>query len=394
MLSRIHRICLAFGLGAILPAQGPAAVSDPYTDGKPARCEKLGVLSFGPFPLGDEHGSAAVDALVGAGKVAWLETAHFHIGCALPTLPMPEVSRFRKAIQEECRQLHKLVGAFPEAPSSLDPWLHAHLFAARLEALYAAMQARVGVDDAWFAANAQAAGRGSGPRFGCRGKFAVLLFAQEAELGRYLRRYCDDTSDRPRVTWFQATDAQVFATSVDARGGRLRDPALLHAHVVHAVAGMLVSAYVGVPDVVPWWFENGIGHWYARLAHERSVDIGDLAEDEFALDETWEWESRIGQRVRKELVPPWRTVLTWTDGSACRPMDHAMHWSMVDFLFVQGEVETIRWFRHLRAQPPRTRLAPPALIERWHEAALQAALGCGLTAAEGRWRKFASPRGR
>lgn len=380
-------------LSAGVSAQRPVA-ADPYTDGKPAVCEKLGIQSFGPFPLGDDHGSAAIDAAVGTGRVVWLETEHFRIGCALPALPMPEVSRFRKAIQEECRWLHKRVGAFPEAPSNLDPWLHAHLFAARLESLYAAIRSRLGVEDAWFAAHPLAGGRGAGANLGCRGKFAVLLFGQEADLGRYLRRYCDDTADQPRVHWFKTIDAQVFATSADAFGGRLRDPALLHAHVIHAVSGMLLDAYVGAPGLVPWWFQNGFGHWYARGAHERSVDVGEMPEDEFANDDSWQWESRVGQRARRDALTPWKTVIGWPDGAACRPIDHALQWSMVDFLFVQGEIETIQWLRHLRSNPPRSRHAPPALIERWHDAAFQAALGCGLVDAEARWRKFAVSRSR
>ena len=66
-----------------------------------------------------------------------------------------------------------------------------HLFAHRLEALYADFAQRAGVDAAWLEQ------RDAGPHLGRDGKFVVLLFEQESHLGRYLRRFCDCRADRP-----------------------------------------------------------------------------------------------------------------------------------------------------------------------------------------------------
>jgi hypothetical protein len=384
-------LCAAWSLPAQKPATPPV---DPYTDAKPAAMQKVAVLGYGPFAIGDQHGSEQVDALVGAGRMIWLETRHFRLGSSLPALPWPEESRLRKQLYEECRLLHKLLPAFASEPAELDRWLHLHLFAQRLEALYDDVRRRLGVDDAWFAANPMSEGRGTGTNLGCSGKFAVLLFGQEAELGRYLRRYCEHAVDEPHRHWFRGADSVVFATSLDARSGRLRDATLLAAHVQDAVAGMLVAAYAGGLDAVPWWFDVGVGHWYARRLHPRSCELGQLQDEEFAAADTWEWESRVRARVHRNLVLPWKSLVALADDKDRRPVDHLQLWSCVDFLFLQGEAETVRWFRYLRAHPLRTRLMPAALAERWHEAAFRAALDCSLADAEARWRKFALAQGR
>ena len=77
-------LALATALGA--QGQRKQAGPDPYTGGDRALLERLGYVSLGPFELGTGHDSTSVEELLGTEPLAWIETAHFRLGCSLSPL--------------------------------------------------------------------------------------------------------------------------------------------------------------------------------------------------------------------------------------------------------------------------------------------------------------------
>ena len=121
----------------------------------------------------------------------WIETPHFRIGVALPSCPVGSGKEWLQQLAGELRALQRVLPRIDPKARQLDGWLRAHLVAARAERIYARMQARLGVDDAWFPRAPgndpayPATFRGLGPYLGMREKFAILLVTRGDSLQRY-----------------------------------------------------------------------------------------------------------------------------------------------------------------------------------------------------------------
>ena len=78
--------------------------------------QKVGYVSFGPFPFGSNHTTLQVGDLLGTEPLRWIETAHFRIGCALSGVPLRVEEDWREAwvqrLKPELKRLAtKLVNA-------------------------------------------------------------------------------------------------------------------------------------------------------------------------------------------------------------------------------------------------------------------------------------------
>jgi hypothetical protein len=346
----------------------------------------LGYASFGPFPLGDDHQSDAVDAEYPQLEVRWLETAHFRLGSTLAERPIPEDSGARKALYGECRRLHRRLASVPAEPPRLDPWLQVHLLAQRLEDTYADFAGRTGVDEQWFGKHATERGRGDGPFLGCRSKQVVLVFQQQAELARYLRRFCDRRVDGPWSQRWERLDTMLFATAAECCQGRLQEAHWLHAHVVHGVVLNLIDGFVASDVTMPFWWREGVAHWYLRRIDPRLADLTDF--DLGAEIDPEQWPARVLARVRRDLLPPTSDLLHWWDGRQRSEADHALLWSLADFLMQQGDPGFARFLLEVRERPMRSRYMPQSLVLEWHEQALRVAYGAGVEVLFSRWRKY------
>src|SRR5215831_20852588 len=100
-----HRglLLAAAGLAPPIAAQAPAA--DPYTDGDPALMAAAGVVRYAPLAWSGPVTTKTVDGVLGAGRVLWLETSHFRIGCALEAMALPEAAEKRHHLQDALRRL-------------------------------------------------------------------------------------------------------------------------------------------------------------------------------------------------------------------------------------------------------------------------------------------------
>ena len=174
--------------------------ADPYTAGDAAAIERAGYARIGHFVFGDRHDTRRIEAELGRLPFVWIETEHFKLGSTLPAQKVPTDKDARRALLDELTALReRLPRLKPRRIKVLDPWLRAHLYAARLERLYAEVVELLGVDDVeWPDADApffrgaapdDQPWMGRGPHLGVKGKFLVLLCRQQSACSRYLATY-------------------------------------------------------------------------------------------------------------------------------------------------------------------------------------------------------------
>jgi hypothetical protein len=220
---------------------------------------------------------------------------------------------------------------------TLDPWLRVHLFAQRLEDLYADLQTRLRVTDADFPAAGETAptgepSMGEGPYLGQPGKYAVLLLEKRSGLGRYGRRYGGTDADAPLRLGFPRSGVLCFVTCSEFFEGDFACDTALRCHVVWNVVQILLDGYKGYHHVLPRWWREGLAHWYVRRIEPRFGCFSQLREPMAEAVEQWDWEPKVRARVGFGVYPRAEELLTWSAASPLSLADNAMMWSRVDYL--------------------------------------------------------------
>ena len=307
---------------------------DPYTRGDPDALAEAGYVSFGPFAFGDGATTDDVQDAVGTTRVLWVETAHFRIGSTLEEYRVGPGERER--LRDELVALARRVPRVKPTTRTLDPWLRLHLLAARLEALYAELCARLGVTDASFPSGPGALvdGRymGEGPYLGQAGKYLVLHCERSSDLGRYQRAHVGFAEDLPKRYTFRASGSLYFGTAVELSDGPWREDLPQHCMLVANVTHNLVAGFKSYVHALPVWFEEGIAHWTSRRVdpHWSTFPAG-LAGRHPGLDE-WDWEPKLRGRVRFDAYPDYAAMSAWRTPDGLSAVDHMFAWSRVDHL--------------------------------------------------------------
>ena len=341
----------AGGVGAKAAPPGAAsrhdaARSDPFTAGSPTLLSRAGYVSTGPFALGDDHDTRAVDAALGDARICWLETAHFRIGCALSPCAAPS-GKDGDELEKELRALAQVLPKVDPKTRLLSTWLRTHVFAQRVEQLYAEFQRRLGVRDESFPRAAPDTVddeyMGEGPYLGQRGKFIVLLFDRASSFGRYVKTYAGRDQGFAIRHHFVKEDALLFATSEEFAQGRFRDDRSMHCHVVFNVVHNLLAGYRHFSHPVPPWFAEGFAQWHVRRLVPGFTNYTTL--DEFSLDGRFapRWDRAVRGLVDTGSFTPAKNVLAWTDYASMKFSDRMTIWSRVDYLLSLGD-ERLRIF--------------------------------------------------
>lgn len=375
---------------------------DPYTGGDPDRMARLGYVSYGPFYCAGDHGTAHVEYLLGHVRIRWVETAHFRLGCGLGARYLPDESRDRRVLYREVARLKQKLPSIELDGNLIDPWLATHLYAQRLEDLYADLCTRLAVTDDSFGQPRKAAeagageqtetegarrGIGEGPFLGRRNKFVVLLFEKQSDLARYWRRFCDKVDELPGMHYFESSDNLVFATAAEAYQGTLFSEETMHGHVVSNVVQMLLEGYKVHNDCIPLWWRQGVAHWYRRRVNERQNDFTGLDPSRAHRFEEWDWKPKVRGRVANEVDPKAQDLFTCYDLGDLELSDHAVIWSRVEFLMTLGDEAFARFLDHCKDRPMRSRMMPQNLVVDWHREAFRRAFGVELDDLEHRWRQ-------
>ncbi|MBK8977739.1 MAG: hypothetical protein IPM29_17670 [Planctomycetes bacterium] len=328
---------------------------DPYTHGDPALIEQAGWVRIGHFTLGDRHDTRRAEADLGRVHFRWIETPHFKLGCELPEQKVPRERADRDALRQELRRLaERLPGVRAQTVRELDPWLRAHLFAQRLEELYADVEGLLGVTDADFPgpdapffrgdAPPDRKWMGRGPFLGVKGKFIVLLCEKESTSGRYLQTYTQADPSAPSRWYFLDTDCFAYVTSMEFADGVYSSDRAMHACVRFNVARSLLDAFKGFSYQAQAWWTEGLAHWLRREVVEDVNAFSGFDGLPQRAYEVTDWGEKVRQRLENDLVRPLGEIMDIEDPRQLTLVDHWACWSRVEYIIEEHGRATLARF--------------------------------------------------
>src|SRR5262245_6260281 len=295
--------CAFFVLASVAAAQKtkstPLPAADPYTGGDAQRLALLGYRSFGPFLFG-AAASDIVQEPLGDVPIQWVETEHFRLGSALAEIK-PEDPREIAELKLELGELRARLESIPASPKKLDPWLRLHLFARRLEALYADFRARLGVKGSGKGEEGAAAAALPGAE-----RLTVLLTQKKSMLARFTQEYCGEEHGDSFLHHFTSSGSFFFGLSDESLG--LGDSEL-HYATVYGVTQLLLMAINGFPRHLPSWWENGVALWFAREREPRLLLYARPSSEILPDEELSDWEALARGRVEAGACLGWKEML-------------------------------------------------------------------------------------
>lgn len=314
---------------------------DPYTKGERAALDRAGIVTLAPIRYGDKHSTAEMVATLGGIDIIHIETAHFRLASTLgtykPTADLPE----KEALEAEFAELKKKL---PRAKltSKIDPWLRAHLYAYRLEKLYADFWSRFQLREEDFtsleAKEREGRPMGAGPYLGQKEKFIVLLTDTRSALGRYLRTYVGVENEYSYRAKYP--DCYFLGATYESLKDNGRDLDIaLHTSVAGAVAQNFVDAFRNTNQSVPEWMRYGIAHWYGRRIDARWNQWNAGGATNPDEDKNWIWEPRVIGLLKNDASTPWDEMMNYASYEDIKPREHMLCWSRVDWLFEQRKAD-------------------------------------------------------
>lgn len=368
---------------------------DPYTGGKREALDRLGYVSLGPFMWADGHSSADLADTLGGVSVIFIETEHFRIASSLRAYERGADSAEKKLLKAEVARLGKRLGKLRPS-KELDPWLRAHLYAQRLEELYADFLDRFGFEDGDFGDQKSQARNavemGSGPYLGQEQKFTVLLCEQSSGLGRYTARYMNSKSD-VYFRW-RFEDSIFFGAAFEAlRDVERRLDLNMFLALTGGVVMNLVEGFRQSGHDAPMWFKYGLAHYYSNRLDPRWPNWGAGGSTNPEVDKLWEWEPRVRGLVTNKGAASWQTMMGWRTAEDVKPRDHMLAWSRVRWL-IEEKPEGLRELL-LGLTEPVSGSTPEELAEsgmQQQELAFVKAYGATPEELEGEWTRHVRRR--
>jgi hypothetical protein len=316
---------------------------------------------------------------------------------------VPRDKEDRKVLRDELEELaERLPNLRPRSVRELDPWLRAHLFAHRLEKLYARFSSIAAVEDGAFPGEDAPFFRGDappdqkwmgrGPYLGMKGKFLVLLCPTGASCTRYLRTYTEALhgDEMPSRWYFDAADAFLFATAPDYGDGAFQSDRAMHAHVVFNVAHNLIDAFKGYSYEVPAWWKEGLAHVLRREVSTEHNNYSEIDENSQRAYQTYDWDVKVRQRDDNGLIRPLAGILDATRCTDFDLIDHAACWSRISYLLEAHEPAAFATFLdRMKGQVDSQGAAPePRVLARIQREALQAAFERDPDGLDDAWRTW------
>lgn len=373
---------------------------DPYTRGESEALHALGIVSLAPFVWTPGKSTTDVARDLGGISFVWIETAHFKLGSSLTTYDLQSDEREREKLERELDALKKKLPRSTALPRrKLDPWLRAHLYAQRLEAIYAEFCERFGLCDADFPAEPMElsddgthgnAYFGVGPYLGQKEKFTILLTQRRSTLGRYTQATFGQPFD-DHYRFPLRAGGMFFGASAEAMAERTRGiDAGMHCAVANGVSQILAAGLRDSSYAVPVWFREGLGHWFSRRTDPRWNLYGGGTESTRRREEnSWAWERRVRGLVEHGEFVPWAETLSWMREDEISERMHMVVWSRVDFLMQRPGSDLHAW---ILGTSDRLYQAPPermaALLRERQAKAFQAAFKCDVSALEAEWKAW------
>ena len=298
----------------------------------PELMARAGILNHGGFEFG-RGDTESVAALLPMVDLVWVETPHFELGFALG--PHKVKTNERNKIRAE---LTRLAEALPEVnPKTkvLDPWLRAHLYAQRLEDVYAHVQELLQVEDDDFPPvfkpwNMQGKYMGVGPFLGQGGKFEVLILPSQASSVLYLR---DQFGLLIKLTQrWNLIERETLSVTMHLDQGALRQDGATHGHMAFNVAINLIDAYKHYNYDIPVWIREGLAH-YVERAIDPKFNTFDSSEGAVADTTSKEdWGREVLELFTKDEAPRMAELMSIRTYAELEKRHHYATWSIIDWL--------------------------------------------------------------
>jgi hypothetical protein len=379
----------ALVLTAALPLSGgtqeegrtPRPPVDPYTKGDPAAMKAAGYVSFGPFLWGDDHTNERIESVLGGEPLIWVETEHFRLGSSLDDYDFPSDRLERRRLEEEIARLKGRIPGFNGKVKKVDPWLRLHLYALRVEDLYATFLREFALRDEDFLP-ADPSSPERGPYLGMKDKFTVLLVEKKSALARYTSTFCGQAWENSYRYFFSKTDNLFAGLSFEILEGELGNDLAFHYALTFLLTQNLYLGFRGYGGEGPIWWQYGLARWFARRIDERCL-LYTAGKDETLRDEEEaRWEPKVRSRVAQGFFPSAEEMLSWDDPSDWEFSRHMMSWSRVDFVMRGDPAKRRALLLALKEPVPWTSGSREALLAQQWTQAFQA-LGDGTDGLAG-----------
>jgi hypothetical protein len=307
---------------------------DPYTENDPERMALLGYVSYGPFPWLKGETTAQVQEKMGAIPMLWVETAHFRIGSSLGTYELPGDREEKARLKDEIDRLRGKLGKLKAPKREVDPWLRLHLYAQRMEELYAAFLADFRLAESDFSS--------LGPYVGQPAKLLLLVCERKSEYSRHASTYLDAQSDSSfRFGW--SGIGMGFATNVESLregwqgAGAIPFDSVLFCTIANAFGQVLIDAYRQNDYGAPEWLRRGYSHVAQRRFDPRWIHDAGYQQGQGIREDDWEWEPRVSNLVKNDFFTSLADMLAWTRETQANQRDHMVAWSKVEYFLTQVE---------------------------------------------------------
>lgn len=379
-------------------AQGeikPFPKIDPYTKNAPDAIEQGGYASFGPFRLGDDHTTTQVETELGGIPLIWAETAHFKIGSGLPEYTIGDDAKEKEHFKEELERLAKKLPDVKVKLKKIDPWLRLHLYAQRLEELYASFMSEFGLDEGQFPTAPPDPKKkptgpymGEGRYLGMSAKYTVLIFDKKSAHARYGKVFLRQDLVGPTRWYYNTIDSWLFVTANEYLEGLYANDSALACDVISGVSQNLALGYRGYRAALPFAVSEGIAHWFSRQFDERYHIFSGFDQTKVRVKEDWNWAPLVRARVEHKIFPVFNDMLAWSDAEALEWADHLMLWSRMDYLLSRDDGLAGSLLRMLK-EPVETRgkAAPEELADRARKT-FQKATGGDLARFDVEWSEW------
>ncbi len=394
----MRSLAALLALGGWLAAQGeikPFPKIDPYTKNAPDAITKAGYASFGPFRIGDDHTTTQIEETLGGIPIIWVETEHFKLGSGLPEYTIPDDPREKERFKAELERLALRLPDLKSKPKKIDPWLRLHLYAQRLEELYAKFLAEFGLQESQFPTappdpkkRPVAGYMGEGRYLGMSTKYTVLIFDKKSGQSRYSSVHLGKELMAPTRWHYGTVDSWLFITSNEFLEGGYANDSALACDVVSGVSQNLANGYRGYRAALPLVFSEGIAHWFSRQVDPRYHIFSGVDQTKIRAKEEWNWAPLVRKRVEQKVFPTLDAMLAWSDPEVLQWADHLMLWSRMDYLLAREDGVAGRLLHALKEPPPARGNSTPAELFERVRAAFKKTTGSELAELDSKWSEW------
>ena len=359
-------VLVGLSAGVLLAQRAPKNPDeDPFTRGVAERMAAVGIEAYAPMPWAGDH--TTIDIVTELGNkppIRWAETRHFKIGIGLAERPWPKDKRLRRELNAEVdawwKKFPRTRGVRVKKPKKVTSWLLVHLYAQRLEELYADFCRRSGYADeapepgdhghdgqGWR----DRGGIGKGPFLGQHGKFCLLVLERRSDLARYMGRWANRRIDQGSSHYFEESSSLLYIATPDTTNGALRPERALHCNIVYGMVRNFIMGLQGFSYDLPAWHLDGLAHWYRRKLDEQFNSLRNLPESQWSLLENADWGAKVRGRVQTGAFPAATDLVRWQEADIDTVNKHVMAWARIDFLLAQGDEKFANYLAILKGLP-------------------------------------------